>query len=62
MIARLFARFRRQHVPAWRPGEGERVVLLSPGREITDPGEAEALGLTVDARRMRQQTDPRSST
>jgi hypothetical protein len=28
--------------------------MLSPGRLITDPDEAEALGLTADARRMRR--------
>lgn len=30
-------------------------VLLSEGKVITDPDEAEALGLTVDARRMREE-------
>jgi hypothetical protein len=39
-------------------GPDERIpVVLSPGRQITDPDEAEALGLTVDARRMRE-ADP----
>jgi hypothetical protein len=34
------------------PSDGH-LVILSPGRQITDPDEAEALGLTADARRMR---------
>lgn len=29
-------------------------IVLSPGRQVTDPDEAEALGLTVEARRMRE--------
>ena len=37
------------------PEDGE-LVVLSPGRRITDPHEAEALGLTADARRMRGET------
>lgn len=35
-----------------RPRPGERMVILSPGRRIDDPDEAEALGLGADARRM----------
>lgn len=31
--------------------------VLSPARLITDPDEAEALGLTADARRMRAERD-----
>lgn len=50
-----------RHTPrsAWLcPGCEETVTdmmlaMLSPGRQITDPDEAEALGLTADARRMR---------
>lgn len=42
-------------IPARHPRPGERLVILSPGRQIDDPDEAEALGLTADARRMRQQ-------
>lgn len=41
-------------LPPHRPGPDTRLVVLSPGRRITDPDEAEALGLTADARRMRQ--------
>jgi hypothetical protein len=32
----------------------EKMVTLSPGKEITDPDEAEALGLSATARRLRQ--------
>lgn len=41
-------------LPAFRPRPGERLVALSPGRRITDPDEAEALGMAVAARRIRQ--------
>jgi hypothetical protein len=37
-----------------RRPDGSTPVMLSPGRLITDPDEAEALGLTADARRMRR--------
>jgi hypothetical protein len=30
------------------------MVILSPGKRITDPDEAEALGMTATARRLRQ--------
>ena len=40
-----------------RPDEDDSIpVMLTPGEEITDPARAEALGLTVDARRMRERT------
>ncbi|MFD7705741.1 hypothetical protein [Streptomyces sp. NPDC059786] len=58
MIRRLLARFRRPSggaVRPYRPRLGERLVVLSPGRRIDDPDEAEALGLTATARRMRRQ-------
>lgn len=42
-------------LPGYQIEQGERMVALSPGRAITDPDEAEALGLTADARRMRRQ-------
>jgi hypothetical protein len=41
-------------IPAYRPRADEQLVLLSPGRRIVDPDEAEALGLTADAKRMRE--------
>jgi hypothetical protein len=39
----------------YRPRPGGQLVILSPGRRIDDPDEAEALGLTADAKRMRRQ-------
>jgi len=50
----------RSHAPGgelrpYRPRTGEQLVILSPGRLITDPDEAEALGMTADAKRMRRQ-------
>ena len=41
-------------IPAARPGAGDRLVVISLGRRIGGPEEAEALGLTADARRMRR--------
>jgi hypothetical protein len=41
-------------LPPYTPRGDEQLVILSPGREITDPDEAEALGLTADAQRMRR--------
>lgn len=40
------SRLRDDSIPAW----------IAPAEEITDPERAEALGLTVDARRMRSHT------
>lgn len=57
MLRRLFRRFHFHaggSLPPYRPRPGERLVVLSPGRRIDDPDEAEALGLTADARRMRR--------
>ncbi|MFI5992538.1 hypothetical protein ACIBAC_11880 [Streptomyces sp. NPDC051362] len=44
-------------LPGYQSGQAERMVALSPGRVITDPEDAEALGLTADARRMRRQQE-----
>lgn len=61
MIRRLLRRLlpgrraRGGELPAFRPRPGERLVVLSPGRRITDPDEAEALGMTVTARRLRRE-------
>lgn len=41
-------------IPPYRPGAGDQLAVLSPGRRIDDPDEAEALGLTADARRLRR--------
>lgn len=35
-------------------------AMLSPGRRITDPDDAERLGLTVEARRLREQANART--
>lgn len=60
MIRRLLRLFFRGHahggsLPSHHPRPGEQPVVLSPGRRIVDPDEAEALGLTADAKRMRRQ-------
>lgn len=54
-LRRLFCRPRGGIITPSRMTEGAVPVLLSPGRRITDPDEAEALGMTVDARRLREQ-------
>lgn len=38
-------------LPLYRPHPDGQLVILSPGRLITDPDEAEALGMTATARR-----------
>jgi hypothetical protein len=58
VIRRLLRRVLPGHgeggaLPALRPRPGGRWVQLSPGRLTTDPDEAEALGLTATARRLR---------
>lgn len=40
-------------LPPYQPRPDEVLVCLSPGRQITDPDEAEALGMTAYARRLR---------
>lgn len=40
-------------LPPCQPRPGEALACLSPGRRIADPGEAEALGMTAYARRLR---------
>lgn len=54
LAARLRALLRRPHGGAvtHRPNDGPP-IMLSSGRQIADPDEAEALGLTANARRMR---------
>lgn len=42
-------------LPPRQPRRGERLVVLSPGRQITDPDDAEALGMPATARRLREQ-------
>lgn len=50
-------RARGGHLPPPRARTGEVLVLLSPGRQITDPDEAESLGMNVDAKWMRHGRD-----
>jgi hypothetical protein len=55
LLRRLFPGYARGgEIPAYRPRPSERLVLLSPGRRIDDPDEAEVLGMTASARRMRR--------
>jgi hypothetical protein len=55
LLRRLFSHYATGgEIPAYRPRQGERWAMLSPDRRIDDPDEAEALGLTADARRMRR--------
>lgn len=51
-------RARGGEMPAFRPRPGERLAMLSSGRRIVDPDEAEALGMTATARRLRQEARP----
>lgn len=61
LLRRLFSGYARGgDLPAFRPRPGERLVLLSPGRRIDDPDEAEALGMTAYARRLRRQGGSRA--
>jgi hypothetical protein len=58
LLRRLFLGYATGgELPTYRPRSDEQLVILSPGRRITDPAEAEALGLTADARRMRRERD-----
>jgi hypothetical protein len=62
-MRRLLRRFFRGYaqggeMPVYRPRRGERLVMLSPGRRIDDPDEAEVLGMTAAAKRMRRQGEP----
>nr|WTC12600.1 hypothetical protein OHA15_34190 [Streptomyces anthocyanicus] len=60
MIRRLLRRLllgqraRGGELPVFRPRQGEHLAVLSPGRRIDDPDEAEALGMTATARRLRR--------
>lgn len=50
-------RWPRYHTGGIVPGDGIPAIL-EPGGPITDPDDAEALGLTVEARRMRETGSP----
>jgi len=53
LLRRVFQHAGGGRVP--QPRHSDSVPMcLSEGKQITDPDEAEALGLTADARRMRQ--------
>ncbi|MFI1485811.1 hypothetical protein [Streptomyces sp. NPDC020747] len=54
LLRRVFRRPRGGPLSPYRSRPGEQMVILSPGRRIDDPDEAEALGLTADAKRMRE--------
>ncbi|MFH9765229.1 hypothetical protein ACH4N4_30150 [Streptomyces microflavus] len=43
-------------LPPYQPRLGEVLACLSPGRQITDPDEAESLGMNASARRLRAST------
>lgn len=59
-LACLFRRAEGGTIPPRRPADDDsRWAMLSPGRQITDPDEAEALGMNVDAKRMRHGGDTR---
>lgn len=45
-------------LPSHHPRPGEHLAILSPGRRIVDPDEAEALGMSADAKRMRRRGTP----
>lgn len=54
LFARLFRRHRGGIIPSRSPDDDSVLVMLSPGyHHIDDPDEAEALGMNVDAKRMR---------
>jgi len=54
LLARLFRRPAGGRILEPRPRVDDSVlVLLSPGSQITDPDEAEALGMNVGAKWMR---------
>ncbi len=44
-------------LPPRGPHTDDVLVCLSPGRQITDPDEAEVLGMTAYARRLRAHPD-----
>ncbi|MDT0608913.1 hypothetical protein [Streptomyces lancefieldiae] len=55
LLRRLFpGRAQGGNLPAYRPRLGEQLVMLSPGRRIDDPDEAEVLGVTATASRLRR--------
>lgn len=60
LIPRLFRRAQGGTIPHRHAADGDSIpALLSPGKLIDDPDEAEALGMNVDAKRMRHGGDTR---
>jgi len=57
MLGKLFRRRSGGTIPPVRPLGDSIPAFLSPGREITDPDEAEALGMTATGRRLRESRD-----
>jgi hypothetical protein len=56
---RMFSRAAGGSMPQARENTADRVpFMLAPGEEITDPDQAEAVGLTVEAKRMRATSPP----
>ncbi|MGW4834814.1 hypothetical protein [Streptomyces globisporus] len=43
-------------LPPYRPRPDDVLVRLSPGRQIADPDDADSLGMTASARRLRAST------
>ncbi|MGW9371214.1 hypothetical protein ACWGVR_14525 [Streptomyces xanthophaeus] len=57
LFRRMFRRAHGGRIPPSGPTSDSIPVILSPGRLITDPDEAEALGMTATARRLRARRD-----
>ncbi|MGW6946211.1 hypothetical protein ACWGHD_04710 [Streptomyces xanthophaeus] len=57
LLRRLLRRPRGGNITPYAPQGDSIPILLSPGRRITDPDEAEVLGMTADARRLREARD-----
>jgi hypothetical protein len=46
-------------LPPYTPREDSQLIVISPGREITDPDDAEALGLSArEVERLRRKQRP----
>ncbi|MFD4921123.1 hypothetical protein ACFWNE_07365 [Streptomyces goshikiensis] len=60
LLRRMFRRARGGRISPSGPPSDSIPVLMSPGRLIADPDEAEALGMTATARRLRARRDRRA--
>lgn len=54
LLRRMFRRAHGGRITPAGPTSDSIPAILSPGRWITDPDEAEALGMTATARRLRE--------